>query len=127
MRKMGIAMVYGVIAIFTIVIVSSLLLSLLLRFTSVQESSLTWVILGVSFIALFAGGFVSGGKGKERGWLIGGGTGVLYSIIVFLVQFLGYDATFSTEQLMYHVGFLAAAVIGGIFGVNMTTPSRREA
>lgn len=127
MRKMGIAMVYGVIAIFTIVIVSSLLLSLLLRFTSVQESSLTWVILGVSFIALFAGGFVSGGKGKERGWLIGGGTGVLYSIIVFLVQFLGYDATFSTEQLMYHVGFLAAAIIGGIFGVNMTTPSRREA
>ncbi|MEH7223118.1 TIGR04086 family membrane protein [Bacillus sp. JJ1566] len=127
MRKMGVAMVYGVVAIFVIVIVSSLLISLLMRFTSLQESSMSWVILGASFLALFAGGFVSGGKGKEKGWLIGGGTGILYSIIVFIVQFLGYDATFSAEQTIYHAGFLAAAVIGGIFGVNMTTPSRREA
>ncbi|RFB17655.1 TIGR04086 family membrane protein [Bacillus sp. HNG] len=127
MRKMGVAMVYGVVAIFVIVIVSSLLISLLLRFTSLQESSMSWVILGASFLALFVGGFVSGGKGKEKGWLIGGGTGVLYSIIVFIVQFLGYDTTFTAEQTMYHVGFLAAAVIGGIFGVNMTTPTKREA
>ncbi|THE15330.1 TIGR04086 family membrane protein [Bacillus timonensis] len=127
MRKMSVAMVYGVVAIFVIVIVSSLLISLLLRFTSLQESSMSWVILGASFLALFIGGFVSGGKGKEKGWLIGGGTGVLYSIIVFIVQFLGYDTTFTVEQTMYHAGFLAAAAIGGIFGVNMTSPSRRDA
>ncbi|WP_453994725.1 TIGR04086 family membrane protein [Bacillus nitroreducens] len=127
MRKLGVAMVYGVVAIFLIVIVSSLLISLLLKFTSLQESSISWVILGASFLALFVGGFVSGGKGKEKGWLIGGGTGLLYSMIVFLVQFLGYDASFTAEQIMYHAGFLAAAIIGGIFGVNMTTPSRREA
>src|SRR5690606_1556554 len=127
MRKLGVAMVYGVVAIFLIVIVSSLLISLLLKFTSLQESSISWVILGASFVALFVGGFVSGGKGKEKGWLIGGGTGLLYSMIVFLVQFLGYDASFTAEQIMYHAGFLAAAIIGGIFGVNMTTPSRREA
>lgn len=120
-------MVYGVVAIFVIVIVSSLLISLLLRFTSLQESSISWVILGTSFLALFIGGFVSGGKGKEKGWLIGGGTGILYSIFVFIVQFLGYDSTFTAEQSLYHGGFLAASVIGGIFGVNMTTPTKREA
>ncbi|MCH1626537.1 TIGR04086 family membrane protein [Fredinandcohnia quinoae] len=124
---MGVAIFYGVIAIFIIVILFSLLFSLLLKFTSVQESSLSWVILASSFIALFIGGFVSGGKGKEKGWLIGGGTGLLYSVIVFLIQYLGYDATFTAEQAMYHLGFLAIAIIGGIFGVNMSTPSRREA
>lgn len=127
MRRMGIAMVYGVVAIFAIVIVSSLFFALLLRFTSLQESSISWLIMAVSFIALFIGGFVSGGKGKEKGWLIGGGTALLYSVIVFLIKFLGYESTFSSEQIMYHIGFLAISIIGGIFGVNFSSPTRREA
>lgn len=89
-----------------------------------QESSLTWVILIISFLALFVGGFVSGGKGKEKGWLMGGATGILYILVVFLFQYLGYDTTFSTEQLFYNLGFLGTAILGGIIGVNMTTPSR---
>ena len=120
------SMVYGVAAIFIIIFVSSLLISLLLKFTSTQESSLTWIILVISFLALFIGGFVSGGKGKEKGWMMGGATGLLYSLIIFLSQYLGYDSVFSAEQAMYHVGFLAMAMIGGIFGVNMTNPTRNQ-
>ncbi|MBD8069324.1 TIGR04086 family membrane protein [Bacillus sp. PS06] len=124
MKKIGLATVYGVAAVFIIILVASVIFSLLLRFTSLQEGSLTWLILAISFLALFIGGFVSGGKGKEKGWLMGGATGLLFSLIVFLFQYLGHDAVFSTEQSVYHIGFLATAMIGGIFGVNMTTPSR---
>ena len=126
MRKLSLAMVYGVITIFVVIVLASLLFSLLLRFTSMQESALSWVIIAVSFLAMFIGGFVTGGKGKEKGWLIGSGTGLLFSIIVFLFQYLGHDSLFSTQQSIYHLGFLATAAIGGIFGVNMTTPSRNE-
>jgi len=126
MRKLSLAMIYGVITIFVVIILASLLLSLLLRFTSMQESSLSWVVIAVSFLAMFVGGFVTGGKGKEKGWLIGSGSGLLFSIIVFLFQYLGHDSLFSTQQSIYHLGFLATAAIGGIFGVNMTTPSRTQ-
>ncbi len=126
LRKLGLATVYGVAAIFIIVIISSLLFSLILRFTSIQEASLTWIILSISFLALFIGGFVSGGKGKEKGWLMGGATGLLYSLIVFLFQYLGHDTTFSSGQSLYHIGFLATSMIGGIFGVNMTSPTRNN-
>lgn len=126
MRKMGIAMIYGVVAIFCIVLVFSLIFSLLLKFSSLQESSLTWVVLIIGFLALFIGGFVAGGKGKEKGWLMGGSTGILYSLIVFLFQYLGHDATFSAEQTYFHLGFLVVAMIGGVFGVNLTTPSRNS-
>jgi putative membrane protein (TIGR04086 family) len=124
LRKIGLAMVYGVTTIFIIILLTSLLLSLLLKFTTLQESSLTWVILTLSFLAMFIGGFVSGGKGKEKGWLMGGGTALLYSLIVFLFQYLGHEAVFSSEQSIYHAGFLAVSIIGGIFGVNMTTPPK---
>ncbi|MCA1031886.1 TIGR04086 family membrane protein [Bacillus timonensis] len=124
MRKMGLATLYGVATIFVIIFVFSLLFSLLLKFTSLQESSLSWVILVVSFLALFIGGFVSGGKGKEKGWLMGGATSVIFTLIVFLFQYLGYDSTFSSEQSFYHLVFMGVAVLGGIIGVNMTTPAR---
>ena len=126
LKNMGIAMVYGVLATFIVILGTSLIFSLLLRFTSMQETSLTWVILIISFLALFVGGFVSGGKGKEKGWLMGGATGILYILVVFLFQYLGYDTTFSTEQLFYNLGFLGTAILGGIIGVNMTTPSRAQ-
>lgn len=114
------AILYGVITTFVIVLTSSIVLSLLLRFTKIQESSLTWIILALSFLALFIGGFVSGGKGKQKGWLVGGGTGVLFTLLVFLVQFLGYQANFSIQQMSYHIGYIIIAVLGGVIGVNMT-------
>ncbi|KEF39410.1 putative membrane protein, TIGR04086 family [Schinkia azotoformans MEV2011] len=114
------AILYGVITTFVIVLTSSIVLSLLLRFTKIQESSLTWVILTLSFLALFIGGFVSGGKGKQKGWFVGGGTGVLFTLLIFLVQFLGYQTSFSIEQMSYHIGYIIIAVLGGVIGVNMT-------
>lgn len=120
MAKSFAAILYGVITTFVIVLTTSIVLSLLLRFTNIQESSLTWVILTLSFFALFIGGFVSGGKGKQKGWLVGGGTGVLFTLLVFLVQFLGYQASFSIEQMAYHIGYIIIAVLGGVIGVNMT-------
>lgn len=112
------AILYGVITVFVIVLSSSIVLSLLLRFTNIQESSLTWIILTLSFLALFLGGFVSGGKGKQKGWLVGGGTGLLFTLLVFLVQFLGYQSSFTIGQLSYHIGYIVAAVLGGVMGVN---------
>ncbi|EKN64937.1 TIGR04086 family membrane protein [Schinkia azotoformans] len=114
------AILYGVITTFVIVLTSSIVLSLLLRFTKIQESSLTWVILTLSFLALFIGGFVSGGKGKQKGWFVGGGTGVLFTLLIFLVQFLGYQTSFSIEQMSYHIGYIIIAVLGGVIGVNIT-------
>lgn len=120
-KNMGVSVLYGVVSIFLVAIVSSLIFSLLLRFTSTSEASLQFVVTAVSFISLFVGGFISGGKGKAKGWLLGGGTGLLYSVIIFLFQYLGHDSLFSMEQVIYHTCYMLVAMMGGILGVNMTT------
>jgi putative membrane protein (TIGR04086 family) len=89
--------------------------------------SLQYVVTAASFIGLFGGGFLSGGKKKEKGWLIGGATGLLYSLIVFLFQYLGYDKLFNTEQMIYHLCYILIAMMGGILGVNIATNSSRQA
>ncbi|WP_409289475.1 TIGR04086 family membrane protein [Peribacillus sp. SCS-37] len=124
-RKIGSAVLFGVGSIFTMAALASLIFSILLRFTSLTEASLTYPVMIVSFISMFIGGFITGGKGKRQGWLIGGGTGLLYSIIILLFQYLGHDSLFSLKQLIYHTCFIVTSMMGAILGVNISTSSTK--
>jgi putative membrane protein (TIGR04086 family) len=126
-KSFGTAILYGLIFIFLFAIVSSLIFSLILQFTSVREVSIQYVVTTVSFIGIFGGGFLSGGKSKQKGWLIGGLTGLVYSFIIFLSQYLGYDRLFDFEQIIYHSCYILIAMMGGILGVNISTNNSRTA
>lgn len=123
-KSIGSSILYGIFTIFLLAVISSTIFSIILRFTSADESSLRFFITAISFIAIFAGGFVSGGKGKQKGWLLGGVTGLVYSLIIFLYQYLGYDRLFQFEQIIYHTCYILTAMMGGILGVNMTSKTR---
>ncbi|ASA97844.1 MULTISPECIES: TIGR04086 family membrane protein [Anoxybacillus] len=121
------AIFYGVITIFISAIICSFIFALLLKLTSYDETSLRWVMHVLAFLSLFFGGLIAGGKGKVRGWLLGGATGVIFTTIIFLFQFLGMNQMFSPEQWGYHAGFLITAIIGGMIGVNVATSRSRSA
>ncbi|UAL46304.1 TIGR04086 family membrane protein [Sutcliffiella horikoshii] len=118
-KRLSLAIMYGLITVFMLAIVISFIFSLLLRFTSLQETSVAWIIVTLSFITLFIGGFISGGRGKEKGWLLGGATGGAYTLVIFLFQYLGNDALFTMQQMLFHLGFIGIAALGGIIGVNV--------
>lgn len=113
-----IALLYGWIIVLALILGSSLVLALLVRFTSFNEPTLTWVTLGIGLISLFIGGLIAGIKGKSKGWMIGAAIGIGFTLFVFLVQYLGYKQGFTLEQSLYHLGYLLAAIVGGVFGVN---------
>ncbi|PLT35233.1 TIGR04086 family membrane protein [Bacillus sp. V5-8f] len=121
---MGTAILYGVSTIFILFIITSLIFATLLRFTNITESSLAYVIMAGSFITMFIGGFISGGKGKKQGWMLGGGTGLLYMLIVLSYQYLGNDSLFSLREWIYQGCFVITAMMGGVLGVNLSSGSR---
>ncbi len=82
-KNIGSAVLIGTIAIFILAIISSVLFAFLLRFTSLQESSVQFIITALSFISIFMGGFISGGKGKQKGWMVGGLTGFSIQVASF--------------------------------------------
>jgi putative membrane protein (TIGR04086 family) len=125
-KSFGTSILYGLIFIFLFAGVCSLIFAFILRFTSARETSVQYIITAVSFIALFGGGFLSGGKRKEKGWLIGGVTGLIYTLIIFLFQYLGYDRLFSAHQLIYHTCYTLIAMMGGILGVNVSSNNTRS-
>lgn len=120
-RNFVISLFSGLLFIVLFIFVSSFMLALLMKYTSINESNYSWVTLTLSFIALFLGGIFAGVKNKENGWMIGLLTGFTFSIGIFLIQFLGFDKGFTYEQIIVHIGFILLSLLGGILGVNMFT------
>ncbi|MFD1335360.1 TIGR04086 family membrane protein [Oceanobacillus iheyensis] len=114
------ALLYGWVSLFGILIISSFILALLLNFTEFSESALSLVTLIIGILALFIGGLIAGLKGKNKGWMIGAMIGVGFTLLIFLVQYLGYQQGFTLKQTAYHSLYLAVALLGGIIGVNLS-------
>lgn len=110
----------GLITIICILFGISLLLSLLLHFTSMTEASIEWFLLPLTLLTLFIGGVVSGYKSGTKGWYFGGMTGILFLLLIWLVSYLGFDMTLSSKNLTLYLFYFLLSLIGGIVGVNMS-------
>lgn len=115
------AIVYGWITIFVLLLLSSIFLSIMMRFTSINEFMLSYLSLSIGILSLLIGGIVAGMKGKEKGLIIGALTGIGFTVLTFLIQYLGYNETFSMQQMIYHLAYIISAMIGSIIGVNLAT------
>lgn len=115
------ALLYGWIVVLGLILVSSMALALLLRFSTFNEPATDWVTLVIGLISLFIGGAVAGAKGKQKGWMIGAITGLGFTVFTFLVQYLGYQVGFNLQQTIHHFFYILAALFGGAVGVNITS------
>ncbi|SDK51700.1 TIGR04086 family membrane protein [Sediminibacillus albus] len=120
-RERVTALLYGWIATLAIILGASLILSILLKFTKFGASALDLTTLSISVAALFIGGLVAGIKGKEKGWILGSLTGLGFIIFILLYQYLGYGSGISFAQFIHYAGFLAASLVGGMLGVNISS------
>ncbi|MDX8046534.1 TIGR04086 family membrane protein [Gracilibacillus sp. S3-1-1] len=119
--KTIVSVLYGWVGILIVMFLASIILTLLLRFTSLGESTLEIATLFIGFIALFTGGFISGLKAKHKGILVGAITGLLFTFIVFCYRFLGLHLSITVIELVNHAAYLLLAIIGAIIGVNLSS------
>jgi|SRR5690625_285640 len=125
-RSTIIAVGYGWITLFILVLIFALFTSLIIRFTTISELTLTYLTFSFGIIALFIGGFIAGLKGKDKGWLLGAITGIGFTLFTFMIQYLGFNGSFSFEQIIYHGSFIVAAIVGSVIGVNLVTIKNAE-
>ncbi|MDY0396850.1 TIGR04086 family membrane protein [Virgibacillus halophilus] len=83
MRQQFIGLLYGWIVILGMVLTTSFILALLLRFSSFNDPALSWVTLVIGLITLFIGGIIAGVKAKKKGWVIGAVTGAGFTLFTF--------------------------------------------
>lgn len=115
-----IAILYGWITMLAIIILASAIVAFIIKFTNISEVTLGFVTLAIGLITLFISGIVAGIKAKAKGWLIGLIVGLSFALLTFTVQYLSVDSGFSIEQIVYHSTYTLAAIVGSIFGVNLS-------
>lgn len=100
--------------------IGALLLSLLLRFSALEEQDLTLYTYIVHAVSLIFGGFVSGKRTGRKGWLQGGMTGVYYSALLIIISFLALDSSLTIKALLIIIPAFIIGALGGMFGVNVS-------
>lgn len=110
----------GLLAIIVLLFFSSICLTFLLHFTSIQESSIHWFIMPITLITLFIGGLIAGYTAGGKGWYVGAVTGLGFILLSWLASFLGFDLSLTSKQFLLYSLYLLAAIIGGIIGVNLS-------
>ena len=119
-KKLSTAIGFGIITLLILASVTSMVIALLLKFTNISEGALTVALFIFAILSMLISGFVAGKKAQGKGWLVGLTTGLTFTILVFLVSYLGFSNSLSKSQLLYQLALMGASTLGGIFGVNMT-------
>ncbi|WP_244865184.1 TIGR04086 family membrane protein [Xylanibacillus composti] len=109
----------GLLYAFATMILCTLLVSLLLVFTSMREQSLSLYVYLIHGAALLCGGLTAGKRSGFKGWYFGGVTGLLYALLIVLVSFLGFDAGWSIHTGILAVMSFLIGAVGGMIGVNL--------
>ncbi|MDK7474924.1 MULTISPECIES: TIGR04086 family membrane protein [Bacillus] len=119
-KKLSTAIGFGIVILLILATVTSMIMALLLKFTDMNEGTLAVTIFILALLSMLISGFTAGKKAQGKGWLVGFSTGLTFTILVFLVNYLGFSQTLSNSQLLYQLALMGASTIGGIFGVNMS-------
>lgn len=118
-NNFNLAIVYGILTIFTLILFAGIMLAIILRYSSINETNLSSITLIVAIVILFFGGLIGGIKGKTKGWIVGLIIGLSFSFVILLFQWLQFNELFSLKQSIYHLIFILCATVGGILGVNL--------
>jgi putative membrane protein (TIGR04086 family) len=97
----------------------TLLLSILLTGSALEETELAPWTFGVHTCAAFCGGFVAARRAGRKGWYFGAFTGALYMLCVLIISFLAVDAAWSLRVAAMALVTGAAGAVGGMLGVNL--------
>ncbi|GIX55199.1 TIGR04086 family membrane protein [Bacillus paranthracis] len=119
-KKLSTAIGFGIVILLMLATVTSMIMALLLKFTDMNEGTLAVTIFILALLSMLISGFTAGKKAQGKGWLVGFSTGLTFTILVFLVNYLGFSQTLSNSQLLYQLALMGASTLGGIFGVNMS-------
>ncbi|MCU6791535.1 MULTISPECIES: TIGR04086 family membrane protein [Paenibacillus] len=108
----------GLMVAMIFMLLGTLMTSLLMLATNLQESSLYSYTMSIHGIAMLIGGMTAGKRSGTKGWYHGGMLGLVYTCIIWLIGFLTYDAGFSQQTLYLTALTLVSGALGGILGIN---------
>lgn len=104
--------------ILAIIAVISLILCVLNYFDIVKGTLFKWLKVFVPVVAVLFGSFKLGKKSTSKGYLEGLKFGGVFSLIILIFSFLGFNHKIGIEMIVYILLILLSSVLGAMFGIS---------
>ena len=108
----------GLLWTFVLMLLFSLWIALFYYYHILDNSILKYLYLFIPILTLFIGGFVVGRNSREKGFLEGLKLGLIYLVMVTLISFLIFHASFQGKMILYDVILLLTSMLGSMMGIN---------
>lgn len=114
-------LIKGVLLSYLVTIVLIIIFSLLITYTSISENKAILLNTIVMITSITFGSVYVAYKVKERGWINGGLVGIIYYLILIILNLLLLEPIvfdmFSVSKLIIAT---ITGIIGGIIGINVS-------
>lgn len=114
MKKIGKALLYsiGTILILTFVVT-------LLNYVNIFSYKIVVIFkIIIPILSIFIGGLVMGKNSTNKGWLEGIKYGIIFIIILCIMNYLILRTGFKIQDLIYYLIITLASSFGSIIGIN---------
>lgn len=113
LKNCGFGCLYSFISIFFLTFILSL-------FSYIDFVNSGWFVFFMIFnlvLSIFIGAFIVGRGSKCKGFLEGIKFGFVVLLIISVINFLGFDSTFSMKYVLFCLIILASSMLGGMVGI----------
>lgn len=104
--------------IFSIIIVSTFLVTTLNYFNIIGSKLLTIFKILIILSSMFTGGIIIGKNSKQKGWLEGIKLGLIVTVILILFKYLGLNQKFLITNIIYYIILIISCTLGSMIGIN---------
>lgn len=104
--------------IFSIIIVSTFLVTTLNYFNIIGPKLLTIFKILIILSSMFTGGIIIGKNSKQKGWLEGIKLGLIVTVILILFKYLGLNQKFLITNIIYYIILIISCTLGSMIGIN---------
>lgn len=116
----GSPLVLGIITAFLLSLFFTLIISALYTWTNLSESTLPYSAYTINSLSVLFGAIVAARSARKKGWLYGGGTALLFSLLLALIgSLIDFSAAFQPQTLARIIILILIGVFGGMIGVQL--------
>lgn len=114
LKKAGISLLY----IIGFILILTFLITLLNYFNIISKNVVSVFKIIIPIVSLFIGGFVTGKKSSQKGWLEGLKLSLIFLFIMILFNYLGLKNNIEFKNLLYYLIIIVSTCFGSMLGIN---------
>ena len=114
-KNITISYIYSVAAL----LILTAILTILNYFNIIKNGTFTFLMITNLIISVLIGGIKIAKKREKKGWLEGLKFGLIYLIILTLLNHLGFKTNINLKFIIYSLILLISGITGGMIGITI--------